>query len=65
MFVLVFCVSERANSQHGANINHANHMLLFARRWNVRSVSILQAHLYLLLASIMTLRGRSASVSVV
>lgn len=41
VFVLVFCVSARANSQHSANINHANHTLLFTRRWNVWLVSIL------------------------
>lgn len=27
VFVLVFCVSGRAKSQHRENINHANHML--------------------------------------
>ena len=41
VFVLVFCVSARANSQHSANINHANHMLLFTRRWNVWLVYIM------------------------
>lgn len=40
VFVLAFCVSARANSQHRANINHANHVLLFSRRWNVWLVSI-------------------------
>ena len=42
MFVLVFGVSARANSQHRANINHANHTLLFTRHWNVWLVSILR-----------------------
>lgn len=53
VFVLVFCVSARANFQHSANINHANHMLLFTGRWNVRLVYITsQASLHLLLISL-------------
>lgn len=39
VFVLLFGVSARANSQRSANINHTNHTLLFlTQRWNVSLV---------------------------
>lgn len=44
VFVLLYCVSAWANSRYSANINHANHKLLFTRRWNVRLVSTSAAH---------------------
>lgn len=64
VFVLVLCVGARANSQHSANINHADHTLLFSRRRNVWLVSTLQ-DAYLLLTSVVTLQGRRASLNVV
>lgn len=47
VFVLLFGVSARANSQRSANINHTNHMLLFLTQcWNVSLFfSIARAHL--------------------
>lgn len=39
VFALVYFVGTRANSPHTANINHANHKLLFTQRWNAALVS--------------------------